>query len=91
MMFTCPSGSGGGGDSSPSRVGQVAGLFLESPRPLNLQHTLSSQPEWGGQQPNQHGLCPSRQKAGTPRLRAHRPDRVTLGELCIPRASQRMA
>lgn len=65
MMFTCPSGSGGGGDPSPSRVGQAAGLFLETPVPLTLQYILSTQPEWGGQHSSQYGLCPSWQSPGS--------------------------
>lgn len=45
-MFTCPAGSGGRGDSSPSRKQQAAVLFPESPRPLKCQNTVSTQPIW---------------------------------------------
>lgn len=70
MMFTCPSGSWGSGDSSPSREGQAAGLFPESPRPLGLPNTLSTQPIWPVSQMTEDWM---------PRLRGHGPGIVTLG------------
>lgn len=71
MMFTCPSGSGGRGDSSPSRKEQAAGLFPESPRPLKLQNTLSTQTIWPVSQMTEDW---------DPQLRGHRPGLQTLGE-----------